>query len=116
MLRILLTLVVAALGLPPLAQAAEGKHTGIVVAVAADQKALALEEIGAWTSSKPGSARMSIAVTPETTVVVVTRAEGGGAGGWPGGFSEPRLAPADIKPGDYVTVTTESRNGKLTAR
>jgi hypothetical protein len=55
-------------------------------------------------------------VTPETTVVAVTRAERSAGGGWLGGFSQTLLAPSDVKPGDYVTVTVECRNGKLVAR
>jgi hypothetical protein len=117
MLRILLTLAVAALWMPPLAQATEdARHTGIVVAVQADHRGVTLEEIGPWTGRKHGQVRRSIAVTPETTVLVVTRADQAAAGGWPGGFSETSLAPSDIKPGDYVTITTESRKGKLIAR
>jgi hypothetical protein len=117
MLRILLTLVVAALWLSPTAQAAEGaKHTGIVVAVEADQRGITLEEIGPWTGSRQGQVRRTIALTPETTVLVVTRAGQAAAGGWPGGFSEAPLTRSDLKPGDYVTVTTESRGGKLIAR
>jgi hypothetical protein len=117
MLRIVPTLVIVALGLSSLAQAGEGfKHTGLVVAVEADLGAITLEQIGPSTGSRPGHLRRSIALTPETTVLVVTRAEQAAAGGWPGGFSESPLARSDIKPGDYVTVTAESRNGKLVAR
>jgi hypothetical protein len=117
MLRVLPTVVIAALWLSPLAQAAEGvKHTGIVVAVEADHGAITLEELGPSTGSQPALHRRSIALTPETTVLVVTRAEQPAAGGWPGGFGESPLARSDIKTGDYVTVTTESRHGKLVAR
>ncbi len=117
MLRILLTLAVAGLWMPPLAQATEGaRHTGIVVAVQADDRGITLEEMGPWTGPKHGQVRRSVVLTPETMVLAVTRAEQAAAGGWPGGFSETPLAPSQIKPGDYVTVTTESRNGKLIAR
>lgn len=108
---------VAALGLPPLAQAAEGvRHTGIVVAVQADHRGITLEEIGPSTGATSAPIRKSIAVTPETMVRLVTRGEQAAAGGWPGGFTEAPLAPSDIKAGDYVTITAESRNGKLVAR
>jgi hypothetical protein len=117
MLRILLTFVAGALWLSPPAQAAEGvRHTGIVVAIEADQRAITLEEVGPWTGAKQGHVRRTIAVTPETTVVAVTRARQAAPGGWPGGFGETPLARSDIKAGDYVTVTAESRGGKLVAR
>jgi hypothetical protein len=117
MLRILLTLALAGVWMPPLAQATEGaRHTGIVVAVQADHRGITLEEIGPWTGPKHGQLRRSIAVTPQTTLLVVTRAEQAAGGGWPGGFSAAPIAPSDIEPGDYVTITTESRNGELIAR
>lgn len=117
MLRILLTLAVAGLWLPALAQATdEARHTGIVVAVQADRRGITLEEIGPWTGPTRGQVRRSVALTPETTVVVVTRAERVPAGGWPGGFGETPAAPSHVKPGDYVTVTARSRDGQLIAR
>jgi hypothetical protein len=116
LLRILLVLAVAALGMPTLAQAADAtRHTGIVVAVQADQRGITLEEMGPWTGPSHGQVRRSVALTPETTVLVVTRAEQAAAGGWPGGFSATPLAHSAIRAGDYVTATTESRKGKLVA-
>jgi hypothetical protein len=117
MLRIVLTVAAAGLLATPLAQAAgDARHTGIVVAVQADHGGITVEEIGPWTGPARGHVRRSVAVTPETTVLVVTRAEKAPAGGWPGGFSQTPLAPSEIKPGDYVTVTTARRNGTLIAR
>jgi hypothetical protein len=56
---------------------------------------ITLEEVSPWTGPAHGQVRRSVAVTPETTVLVVTRAEEGTAGRWPGGFSEIPLAPSD---------------------
>jgi hypothetical protein len=49
--------------------------------------------------------RRSIRVTPATEFVVVSRAVGAAPTGWTGDYVERSLAPWDVKPGEFVSVS-----------
>jgi hypothetical protein len=113
---IVLVIVLSGLGWTPFAEAETVKHTGVLVSVRPDQPAITLEEMGPWTGPKQGMMTRSITLTPETKVVTVTRSKQASPDGWWGAFVESPLAATSLKPGDYVTVTTETRDGRLVAR
>src|SRR5215470_19691021 len=48
-------------------------------------------------------ARRHIVVTPSTEFTRVTRTEGVAPSGWIGDYVTARVAPSDVKPGDFVT-------------
>ncbi len=105
-------LLLAAAGLPA-AGAAEVKHSGRIVATAADGKTITVEEVGPWTKGNLTLVKHPIALEPGTKIEMVSRAETGAQ--WPGGFKEASLSASDLRVDDYVTVTAESRGGRLVA-
>jgi hypothetical protein len=111
-----LSVVLVGLGTAPSPGASEAKHTGTVVTVEPDGHRIAIEEMGPWVGPKQGIVKRWIALVPETTVTEVSRSGRPATDGWPGDFASVPLAPAAIKPGDFVTVTTHARGGRLTAR
>jgi hypothetical protein len=113
---IVLVIILSGLGWTPMAEAETVKHTGVLLSVRPDQSAVTPEEMGPWTGPKQGMVTRSITLTPETKVVSGTRSKQAAADGWQGAFVESPLAVTSLKPGDYVTVTTETRDGRLVAR
>jgi hypothetical protein len=95
--------------------AAEAKHTGTVVAVEADRQRIAIEEMGPWVGPKQGVVKHWIALAPQTKVAAISRSDKATKDGWSGDFAAAPLTAAAIKPGDFVTVTTETREGRLVA-
>lgn len=105
----------AALLLPAAAPAAdEAKHSGSIVALGAGGREITLEEVGAWTPRIRPSAR-TIEIRPDTRIVEAARAGEPAPGQWPGGLRETPLAAADLRAGEYVTVITARRDGRLVA-
>jgi hypothetical protein len=96
--------------------ASEARHTGTVVAVEPDRRRIAVEEMGPWVGPKQGVVKHWIALVPETKVAAISRSDRPGKNGWAGGFAAAPLTAEAIKPGDFVTVTTETRDGRLVAR
>lgn len=90
------------------------QHSGTIVR--ADAKMITLEEIGPWSSKKPGLVRRTIELTPATKIEQVARAKQAAPGQWPGGFAETRMTASDLRPGEYATVVTGMEHGRLVAR
>jgi len=59
--------------------------------------------------------RYTIEATPATEFVHVKRASGVAPSGWFGDWVETRLPPMEVKPGDFVAVTTEGQGRRLKA-
>jgi hypothetical protein len=100
----------------PLAGAKEAKHSGAVVAVADDGRGFTLEVLGPGRSADANRVEHPVALTPETKVAVVTRSPQADPQGWRGNFVASPATAADIKPGAFVTVTVETRDGRMVAR
>ena len=119
MSRFLVGLLVGALTLVGASQAmADSKHSGTVTTVGAHGDAITIDELGPSRSAEPASTRLTIALTPDTKVELAARNGNHGPvdpADWPGGYRETPAAAADIRPGDFVTVTTEERHGRLVA-
>jgi hypothetical protein len=96
--------------------ASEARHTGTVVAVEPNRQRIAVEEMGPWVGPKHGVVKHWIALVPQTRVATISRSDGPGQSGWAGDFTAAPLTAEAIKPGDFVTVTTETRDGRLIAR
>ncbi len=95
---------------------AEGKRSGTILAVAPSGQSLTLEEISAGIA--PGRNQIltePIALTPETVIMLVSRVEEADTADWPGGFKQTPLAPGDLRTGDYATIETARRAGKVVA-
>jgi acetyl-CoA acetyltransferase len=50
-------------------------------------------------------ARRSIVVTPSTEFTKVIRTQGVAPSGWIGDYVTTRVAPSEVKPGDFVAIT-----------
>ncbi len=97
--------------------AAESRYSGTILAVDASGRSITLEELGAGPRGKRKNEIIarSIALTPATKILLVTRVGESQALDWPGGFKETPLATADLHTGDYATVLAESKAGRLVA-
>jgi hypothetical protein len=96
--------------------ASEARHTGTVVAVEPDRQRIAVEEMGPWVGPKQGVVKRWIVLVLQTKVAAISRSDRPGKDGWAGDFAAVPLTADAIKPGDFVTVTTETRDGRLVAR
>jgi hypothetical protein len=111
--RIALAGVLAALllGLPLADRAAASekvRHSGRILEVAPDGGAIVLEEIVAWSGPGTGVVTRSIRLTPRTSITLVARTDEWGPDGaaMPGWSRRPADATG-LRPGDFVTVTTD---------
>jgi hypothetical protein len=91
------------------------RHSGIVTSVDPASGTLTLQEMGPWKSPATKVTQLSIALQPTTTVGLVERSTGVGDGGWPGAYVESPLKPADLRAGDFATVSTVHDGGRLVA-
>lgn len=91
------------------------KHSGTIVAIDTAGHALTLEEMGPWTGPGKGLVRRTVKITPDTKITRVARTAGTAPDGWPGGFTSSSVTVADVRAGDFVTLTTTSRRGHLVA-
>lgn len=92
--------------------AAEGvKHVGTVVAVDAARQTITLEEAGPSRGPEIRLGKYTARIDPGARVELVERADRG-SDGWPGGFVERELRAADVRPGDYASLSVEDRGGK----
>ena len=57
-----------------------------------------------------------IGLVHQTKGAVISRSDRPGQDGWSGGFAAAPLTAEALEPGDFVTVTTETRDGRLVAR
>ena len=119
MKHVVIALLLAGLLVPGAGQAAETtpaemKHSGMIVATGRDAKAVTLEEFGPWTpKSRPS--KLVIELTPDTKIELVARSAEAAPGQWPGGFKQTPLPATELKPGEFVTVKTAKRDGRLVA-
>jgi hypothetical protein len=92
----------------PAVATADARHSGTVTAVDQQTRTVTFDEMGSWVGPNDGIVRRTVALGPATHVVLVSRGDDAvphvPAGEWPGGFRESSMAPADIRPGDFVTI------------
>jgi hypothetical protein len=105
---------VAVLAVSPAWAGETARHSGTIISADPAHQALTVEEIGPWHGSEIKALKREVVrLTPETRIDLERRSEQ--AAGWPYGFAEQKLAAADLKPGDFVTVTVERQGGRAIA-
>jgi hypothetical protein len=105
----------ALLAVAPAWAGATGRHSGRIVAEDLTHHRLTVEEMGPWHGSvNKALTRDVVTLTPETRIDLDQRSEHPPVG-WPGGFVERVLTPADLKTGDFVTVTMARQGGRPVA-
>jgi hypothetical protein len=72
--------------------------------------------MGPWVGPGQGIVKRWIVLIPETKVTEVSRSDRPAREGWPGDFASEPVTVSAIKPGDFATVTTDTRGGRLIAR
>jgi hypothetical protein len=88
------------------------KHSGVIVAIAADAGTITVEEFGPSAGPNATAVRQTIRLRAETRIELVVRAQAPATtSGWQGDFTAVPLASRELHPGDFVTVTTESTKG-----
>jgi hypothetical protein len=115
--RIMAMLVLAilvAVGTPVLA-AKSSTESGTVASINRPAHTITLDEMGPWHGPTTPTTRHSIAFTPSTRVELITRTKHPAVGGWPGGYVDSSLGAADVRPGDFVTITLAHENGRAVA-
>jgi len=80
------------------------KHVGVVVT--ASPTHLTIDEMGPWLGPDTRPMRYVFQLTGTTKVARTERTQKG-RDGWAWGFSEEQLRRTDLRPGDFVTVTTK---------
>ena len=116
MLRTALALILGGLLLASTVQSAEhARHSGRVVAVNPDGQTITLEALGAGTAKGNQVVAYQIALTPETTIKLAIRSEDESGGGWLGDFAESALTASSVRAGDFATIETRKRDGRLIA-
>lgn len=111
-----LVLALAALATAAPALAADTEtHSGTLTAIDPARHTLTLTEMGPWTGPGTGLRTRSIVLTPATKVALVQRSQGTGSGGWPGGYVDSPLTPAELHSGEVATVKVTRRGRQLTA-
>jgi hypothetical protein len=102
------------------AVAAELRHSGTVTAVDRNAGTITLEEVGPWSPQSGGILTRTVRLRPGSHVVLVSRADPSvphaTPNDWPGGFRESPLDAADVRPGDFVTVTVTDDGGQAVAQ
>jgi hypothetical protein len=88
------------------------KHAGVVVAV--DPTHITIDEMGPWRGPSTEPMRRVFQLTGTTKVALAERTPEG-SDGWPWAFREQWLQRSDLRPGDFVTVTTEQHGDKPVA-
>lgn len=122
MSRVILTLVafVVLLLVASRLDAAERRHSGTVTAVDRGAGTITLEEVGPWNPGGGVILTRTVRVRPGTHVVLVSRADPSvphvAPDDWPGGFRESALDAADVRPGDFVTVTVTAEGSEAVAQ
>lgn len=98
------------------AEAAATTYSGIVLIVDQATGTIVLGDAGPrLKNGKSEITRRSFQVTPSTTFVRVKRTAGAAPTGCTGDYVETKLAAADIKPGEWVTVAVEGGKQRRTA-
>lgn len=89
---------------------ADTRYSGHIVAIGPGRHAITLTELERWNDGREDTRTLSIRLTPETVITTVTRTTPT-ASGWPGGFTERSGSAADLRQGEYVTVTAKGNPG-----
>jgi hypothetical protein len=100
---------------PALAAEEVEAHSGILTAIDPAHHTLTLSEMGPWRGPVTARTTRSIAITPGTGIELVRRSTNPAAGGWPGGYDESPLTPAQLHPGDFATVKVAGQGRQATA-
>lgn len=112
MIRTMLPLMLGALLAASPALAAEAvQRSGLIVSTNPKDHTLTLSEMGPWHGPGTKPARREIHLTPATRVELATRRDE--PGGYKGQYVDRPLTTADLRPGDYATVTERPERGKL---
>jgi hypothetical protein len=88
----------------PAGAAAVEKHSGVVTSVEGAQ--ITIEEMGPWRGPDTKPMHRTFQLTPATKVERVARAPEG-SDGWLWSYVSRPLDRADLRTGDYVTVTVD---------
>jgi hypothetical protein len=88
------------------------KHAGVVVAV--DPTHITIDEMGPWRGPSTEPIHRTFQLRGTTKVALAERTQEG-SDGWPWAFNEQWLQRADLRPGDFVTVTAERHGNNAAA-
>lgn len=91
------------------------KHSGEIVAEDPVRHTITLDEIGPWSGPGTGEARRTIHLASPAAIDVVKRTKGVAPDGWPRGYVSSSVPASDLHVGDFATVTTVTRGGRLLA-
>jgi len=98
------------------AGAASARYSGVVLSVDHATGTIVVGVMGPkLENGKSEMARRRVQVTPSTSYVLVKRAAGVAPSGWLGDYVETSLTAADIKPGEWVTVSIDGDPRRPTA-
>jgi hypothetical protein len=97
-------------------EAATARHSGVIISLDKTAGTIVVGDMGPRLKSGQSKlAPRTVRVTPATEFVHVKRAGGAAPSGWVGDYVETKLAAWDVKPGEWVTIVTESEPQRLTA-
>ena len=114
MLPTMLPLMLGALLAASPALAAEAvRRSGLIVSTNPKGNTLTISEMGPWHGPGTKPARREIQLAPATRVELATRRDE--PGGYQGQYVDRPLTTADLRPGDYATVTERPEGGKPVA-
>jgi hypothetical protein len=115
MRRLSLALCIGLLWALPAIGLAEERHSGQIVSIDPATATLVLDELSASRSDAPAGVRRTVQITPDTRIELIERSEDASTAAWPGSFTAIPCAPAELRPGDFVTVTGSERDGRMHA-
>jgi hypothetical protein len=87
------------------------EHSGSIVATNPERDTITISEMGPWHGPGTRPVRREIRLAPATQVAVAKRQDE--PGGFKGRYVDRPLKPADLRIGDYATVTEQPEAGKL---
>jgi hypothetical protein len=97
-----------------LAQGADTRHSGRVVAVDPSARTLRIEEMKAWTGPGTRAVELSLKLASDAQLLSVAREPGASLAGWLNAWREAPIGLDAVRPGDFVTVTTSGRGDVAT--
>jgi hypothetical protein len=120
MMRVTLSLLLALLMLaaPAVSGAADARsttHSGTIASIDSAGGVLLLDEVGPWRVEQGRTVltRRTVVLTPDTKFNIFIRANV--PGGFPDDFLEVALDADSVTPGDFATVESVRRRGRLVA-
>jgi len=87
------------------------EHSGSIVATNPERDTVTIAEMGPWHGPGTRPIRREIRLAPDTKVALVERQDE--PGGFKGQYVDRALKPADLRIGDFATVTEQPEAGKL---